>query len=92
MTTELTGLTLGRMEYCNVINHGKTKRFHGTASISATLVENDIDLCIWAQGSNLDENVSVSVSLDILAITAMIGQLQAMKTVLEMRLEANRVA
>jgi len=92
MTTELKSLTLGRMEYCNVASHSKAKHFHGTADISATLVENDIDLSIWAQGNPPDENVTVSVSLDILAITAMIGQLQTMKALLEMRLEANRVS
>lgn len=92
MTTELKSLTLGRMEYCDVVNHGKATRFHGTANISATLIENNIDISIWALGNTPDENTVVSVSLDILAITAMIGQLQTMKTVLEMRLEANRVA
>jgi hypothetical protein len=87
MTTEITGLTLGRMEYCDVQNHGKTKRFQGTGSVELSLVERNVHLSIWVLGSTQEENTIIGIDLDKKALTAMIGQLQTMKTVLIERLE-----
>jgi len=92
MTTEITELSLGDMEYCEVRNHSKVQSFQGTGHIGAALVENNIQLSIWVRGTTPDKNTTVTVDLDRKAMTALIGQMKTMKAVLVERLEANHVA
>ena len=85
---EITGLTLGRMDYCEVVNHGRAKHFQGTGHIEASLVEDCIQLSFFVIGTNpAEENILAKVDLDKKALTAMIGQLETMKAVLLERLE-----
>lgn len=92
MTTEIKQLTLGRLEYAHVTNHGAGGSFQGTAHLEAALIDENIQLSLWIMGGAPKQNVTAGADLDLLALTALIGQLETMKAVLQMRLEANRVA